>query len=178
MVKKKRIRIRELVKDIWNGMSNSQLMEKYSLTAKELRRAFEKLIDTEGVDFTALYRSPLRRKITFDGETRREAQRYSIAFTVPIHETHSPQIRGTVRDISEHGIGVSGISAAPGEIKSFVILPRHPPGIEPIELDAECRWSNTVAGTSEPVAGFRTTSITDRNRNGLMKLAQFVAIKQ
>ena len=177
MIRKKRIRIRELVTDIWQGKSNSQLMEKYRLTPKELRRAFEKLIDIEGVDFTALYRPPISPETSAGNDSGRQNPRHSIAFKVPIHESHSPEVRGAVRDISEYGFGVSGINATPGEIMSFVILPKHPSGIGRIELDAECRWSNTENGTSEPVAGFRTTNITDQNLVGLRKLVEFVAIK-
>jgi hypothetical protein len=177
MTRKKRIRIREFVQDIWSGLSNLQLMEKHRLSPRELRRAFEKLIDLEGVDFTALYRPPIHPEINISDACSRKTERHNIAFRVPIYEPHSPDVQGAVRNISDQGIGISGIEATPGEIKSFVIESKHPAGIEQIQLHAECRWTDTDSTTSEPVGGFRMTRITRRNRIELQRLVEFVSVR-
>lgn len=176
MSPKKRMKLKDFVQDVWAGMNNLELMQKYNLTANELRRAFQKLIDIESVDFTALYREPVRYDSPTADGSRRECPRRSVAFEVPIYEVHSPAVKGMVRDITEEGVGVSGIKAAPGELKTFVVVPAKLKGLEKIEFDAECRWAGMQTGTNEPVGGFQIKRISQEHVHVLRKLVGYVTI--
>ncbi len=52
---KRKIRAKEFVRDLRNGMSDRQLMEKYALSAEQLRSVFRKLVDRGAVDEMELF---------------------------------------------------------------------------------------------------------------------------
>jgi hypothetical protein len=52
---KRKIKGKEFVRDLRNGMADRQLMEKYALSAGQLRSVFRKLVDSGAIDEMELY---------------------------------------------------------------------------------------------------------------------------
>jgi hypothetical protein len=52
---KRKIRAKEFVQDLRNGMSDRQFMEKYALSPDQLRKLFRKLVDSGTIDEMQLY---------------------------------------------------------------------------------------------------------------------------
>jgi len=52
---KRKIRGKEFVRDLRNGMDDGQFMEKYDLSAEQLRKLFRKLVDSGIIDEMELY---------------------------------------------------------------------------------------------------------------------------
>ena len=52
---KRKIRGKEFVRDMRNGMHDRQFMEKYALSAEQLRKLFRKLVDSGIIDEMELY---------------------------------------------------------------------------------------------------------------------------
>jgi len=52
---KRKIRAKEFVQDLRNGMGDRQLVEKYALSAEQLRSVFRKLVDSGTIDEMELF---------------------------------------------------------------------------------------------------------------------------
>jgi hypothetical protein len=52
---KRKIKGKEFVRDLRNGMADRQLMKKYALSAGQLRIVFRKLVDSGAIDEMELY---------------------------------------------------------------------------------------------------------------------------
>lgn len=52
---KRKIGAKEFVRDLRNGMGDRQFMEKYALSAEQLRRVFRKLVDRGAIDEMELF---------------------------------------------------------------------------------------------------------------------------
>ena len=61
---KKRIRVKEFVADITDGVDDPGLMAKYSLSEKELKKVFQKLIEADFITDVELWE---RSKLTESG---------------------------------------------------------------------------------------------------------------
>jgi hypothetical protein len=73
----------------------------------------------------------------------RKLRRHLLVVPLIIYESINPDLKGTLHDVTEEGLGTSGIQAVVGEVKSFVI-PCHPfVDMDEIRLDAKCIWSRT-----------------------------------
>jgi hypothetical protein len=81
---------------------------------------------------------------------------------VDVYESQHPEIRGTLRDVTIKGIGIAGIKAGVGEIKSLVISTDKVEGINPIEFEAKCRWSRQEPESGEWLAGLEIMTISEK----------------
>ena len=87
---KRKIRAKPFLRDIRNGLSNVELMEKYILSERQLSRVFQRLVDAGAIDEvelfirTSLDDSPLIEAFV---ETRRDLQqRDNLGQTAPSHD--------------------------------------------------------------------------------------------
>jgi uncharacterized protein (DUF433 family) len=120
---KRRIDTKELVTDIRSGVTDVELMEKYKLSSRGLQRVFAKLVDSGAVmadDISG-------RSIAYDDSVALKRGRGSIRalpiLSIDIHEKSNPQIIGRIKDLSEVGVGVRGLEAQVGELKSLLVVP-------------------------------------------------------
>ena len=74
-----------------------------------------------------------------------------------------------VRDISEMGVGTSGIEAKFCEKRTFVVICNEFVDVDPIEFDAVCRWAKQ-AEEGEYHAGFEIVHISNEDLAELRKL--------
>lgn len=170
---KRKINAREMVNDVQGGMSDPDLMAKYRVSAKGLESVLRKLVLAGVLTWDEIDdRSPMLQD-TVIIEERRTASRFYPEFQVDAFLADGRRTYGAVRDLSEHGLQVSGIATETGEVTTFLIQTDHVPEIDPFIFEAECRWSNPELD-GEPVAGFKITYISETAAQRLRKLIRLV----
>jgi hypothetical protein len=174
MSSRKMIKAKVLASDIWAGLSNSELMAKYKLSARGLRKAMRQLVDagflqtdevTEGLPDD--YHNRLSDFI-------RKQERYYIDFELVVCDAVDPAIRGLLIDIHEDGLRVTGIPAKVGEIKKLVVLGDEFGGVDPFELEVRCQWSRMASRSGDAEAGFGITGKSEENLSALRRLIEVV----
>lgn len=170
----RRVSTREIVSDIRRGATNEELMRKYRLTPTGLQNAFKLLVDTRAIGADEVGgREPLRFEAVVP-QGIREMERYYLDFDLPIIDTGPPEIAGKVRDMTEKGIGIVGIPARVGEVKTLLVLHEEFVVIEPFLFEAQCRWVRLSELDGTIAAGFRIMSITPEDLQQLKQLLQLV----
>jgi uncharacterized protein (DUF433 family) len=165
-----------MVDDLRSGMSDSELMNKYGLSAEGLRRAFQGMIDAKVITIDDLYATSPSHYDTVFVENMREVPRYHLAVEVVIYELRHPQIKGQLINIGEKGIGIKGIEARIGETKTFII----PTGafslafspLDPVRFDANCVWARKEPITGQWYSGFEIAYISKKCWDDLERLLQ------
>ena len=170
MPTKHKIKAGDAVRDIRSGMSDSQLMDKYGLSAKGLRRSFDMLIEGNAITLDDLYAPSPPVHDTVFVETIRELPRHYLAIAVDIYEVKRPEIKDILSNVTEKGLGIIGMSAGIGEIKTLVIPAGDFIESDPILLEAQCRWAEEEKDTGEWLAGFKITRISDKSLDDLRRL--------
>lgn len=160
MTRKREIRAADVMKDIHGMKSSAEIMEKYRLSRKGLRSVFRKLVDAR-----VLTKEDLRnwvkqtRRIEL-AKGRRRFPRRSIRFPWLVCDPEDSAVMGFVRDISLRGVGVEGIKAKVGEIRTLRLRSSELAQSSTFEFKVECRWINGRGEyDGEQAAGFEITSI-------------------
>lgn len=104
-------------------------------------------------------------------EERRQFPR--IPYMVSIYDLQRLHIQGALRDISEGGVGIKGIEAEVGEIKTFIIPVDEIPDIDALVFHGQCRWV-TRDDDGSCIAGFEITRISKENLQLLGKLIHYL----
>jgi uncharacterized protein (DUF433 family) len=166
----------DIVEDIRAGMSDSELMEKYGLSSEGLGFALQTLTDTKVISLQDLYGSSLSEQDTVAVESTRVLPRSYLAITVHIYESKHPEIKGTLNDITERGVAITGIQAKVGEDAAFIIPTGNFIAIDPIMFAARCQWAEKEKDSGEWLAGFEITSISPKCLDDLRSLIQSASI--
>lgn len=172
----KKIKKDDFISDIRAGLNDFQLMAKYDLSANGLQRAFKALIDDESITLEDLYNRPKTSDDTVFVECMRELPRHYLAIAVEIFELDNPSSKGQLRDITEKGVGITGIKAYTGEIKKFIIPAEKLIEAESIAFEARCVWSK-IESDGECIAGFQILKISKQNLNNLRQLIRCVSFE-
>ena len=90
---------------------------------------------------------------------------------VTICEVGKPGTRYLVWDISENGIGITGITAQVDEMKSLAVVGDEFGEIAPFEFEAQCRWARQLEPEGAICAGFCITRISEQD---VFRLREFV----
>jgi len=165
----------ELVQQIRAGVSDFELMENYGLSSKGLEKAFRTLIDAGAIREEELRGRSQSVYDTVFIESMREIPRYYLALTVEIYDATRPGIKGKLRDITEQGVGITGIPATVGETKTLVIPAGKFSDFQQIVFEAECIWTESEGAGGRFVAGFRIASISEQALSDLKALIRSVA---
>jgi uncharacterized protein (DUF433 family) len=173
---KVRIKIKEIVKDIRAGMTDSDLMRKYSLTPTSLQNILIKLLDLRAITRDMLVTSTAVEEPCLVAERVRQMQRYYLDFEIPVYDPANPEIQGRVRDISESGLGIIGLATASDQLRHFVVLGDAFGVVAPFEVDARCRWYKPEDAEGTHVSGFQITSISEEDLEELKKLIRLVTL--
>ncbi len=181
MPPERKVSVREIVEDIQlRRLTDTQLMEKYKVSAKGLQSVFQKLLDRRAVKSEDIEGRSQPYVDTITLEQRQEHQRHYLPQPVPIYETRDTisiyerkdlHNKGRVNDITERGIGVVGIDANVGDTKAFVIVADEFVELDPFSFDAICRWVQ-LEESGEYSAGFEITKISARALTELQKLIE------
>jgi hypothetical protein len=171
MPPKQQVSIRDIVNDIRSGMADQELMTKYSLSAKGLQRAFEKLVQVNAIAKGEIDTRSQSAADTIFFKGMRELPRNYLVIPIPIHEIgkHAETV-GKIRDITEKGLGITGIEATVGDMKIFAIYPDEFVTVGSLSFKAVCRWMERK-GPGDFVGGF---AITDISADALAKLRQLI----
>jgi len=165
-----RIRIKEVVKDVRSKMKDTELMEKYRLSSEALHMLFNKLLELKALSRDDLFgydASATRDTMTI---SVREFDRYELDFELSVFDAFRPEVRGTVRDITEQGLGVESMDASVGEVKTFLISPDEFLDISPFVFKAECRWHRDQDVEGSTITGFKIIDISPDNLAAMRKL--------
>jgi uncharacterized protein (DUF433 family) len=165
---------RDIVKDIRSGMTDSELLKKYDLSSEGLRFALQTLTDTEVMTLEELYATSSSAYDTVFVENMRELPRHHLSMAVTIYEATRPEVKGTLRDITEKGVGITGISARVGEVKTLVIPAETFIEADKIVFEAKCAWAQTEGTEDQYFAGFQITSISEECFEDLRSLIRSV----
>jgi hypothetical protein len=177
MARKRVIEAKDIVNDIRSGLSEAELMEKYNLSSKGLQSAFQKLIKGGIMMAEEVYGRYQAGADTVTVRNMRSFPRYTLAVAVSIFDLARPKHPGRLRSITERGIGITGIKATVGEIKSFVIPCRDYLEAEQISLEAECRWM--IADEKDRwVGGFQITKISKEDLDLLRELIKLAVLQR
>jgi hypothetical protein len=162
----------DMVKDILSGMSDFDLMEKYSLSSEGLALVFQTLTDTQVISLEEMYGTSSSAHDTVFVEDTRELRRHYLAIGVAIHESGLSEITGILSNITEKGIAITGISAGVGDTKTFVIPTENFIKSDPVMFQARCQWIERERDTGEWLAGFEITIIAKKCLNDLRSLIE------
>lgn len=171
---KGQITAEEVLDDIRSDMIDSEIMQKYHVTAKELRDVYRALCESKSVDIAEMYCRPVYWDNNVDIEPRREFPRLLLAFILPVHDRDNPGARGIVADVTEKGMKLEGMESKVGEKRRLTVNPTRFGDMDPIDFEAECRWSKTEGPDQRPVAGFQITEISDGALRELRRFIRFV----
>lgn len=171
-----RIRIRDVVNDIRNGLDDNELRKKYQLSATGLHGVFKKLLELKAIDADALFGTGLGSTGGMGTSELRELERYRLDFDIPVYRSGVPDIHGRVRDVNERGVGIAGIRAREGERSRLVVLGDSYGFVGTFEFEAECRWSGMDNATGERTSGFLITDISEWDMEELRKLIRLLTL--
>ena len=164
-------RIQMLASDLKSGMANSDIMTKYQLSAEGLGSALKRLLKAKAIspaEFEAF--SNFRNEHSTGGDSR-GTQRNNPIPVVTICEVGKPGTSYLVRDISENGIGITGMKAQVDEMKSLAVVGDEFGEIAPFEFEAQCRWAKQVESDVGMCSGFRITRISEQD---MFRLREFI----
>jgi uncharacterized protein (DUF433 family) len=167
-----KIEARDIVEDIRSGMTDSELMKKYDLSSEGLRFALQKMTDTQVIALKELYATSSSAHDTVFVENMRELPRHHLAMAVDIYEAKRPEIKGMLSDVTEKGIGITGMAARIGETKTFVIPAGDFIEADPILLEARCQWAEEERDTGDWLAGFEIIRISEKCLDDLRRFIQ------
>ncbi len=172
MVLKERRRVAmAIAEDVRSGLTALALKEKYQLSDSGLEKVCKRLF-TEGLLEPANIKD---LGLQFDatapfGHERRQAPRRSPSLQITVSDNSGRGSKGTIKDISEKGLGVRGISGDVGESKTLSILGDDFGLVDPFEVEAECRWVGTEGPGGQRIAGFQIIAISDEDLRRLQEL--------
>jgi hypothetical protein len=173
-----RLTIDQIVSDVFEGLTDLQLMVKYKISwSADLRKVFKRLVTLGVIEEEEFYkRFPTEKKeIVLDVDIlpedilthndAREVARNKLFGNVEICDiTSGPCSQGIqIKDISEFGLMVAPIKVSKNEARHFLIKPAHLDDVGTIELFTECRWTDGIR------AGFKITSASPSNMKELRK---------
>ncbi len=171
------IKVKDIVRDIRAAMSDLQLMQKYHLSSKGLQSVFKKLIEARAVRPEELFdRSPIHAEDSVDIAGVRESSREYIEIAIPICDATNLENLGTIRDVSEKGVGVRGVETQKAETKTLVILAERLFPVEPFKFEAICRWVKRKRAEGIVDSGFEITRISQEALLQFWKLKRLLSL--
>ncbi len=162
----------DFIEDIRSAMSDSDLMKKYALSSDGLRRVFQTLIEAKVISSEELYGTSPSAQDTVFVENMRELPRHHLAMAVDIYEAKRPELKGMLSDVTEKGVGITGMAARIGETKTLVIPAGDFIEAHPILIEARCQWTEKDKDSGEWLAGFQITRISEKCLDDLRRLIQ------
>jgi uncharacterized protein (DUF433 family) len=171
------VRVPDIVRDIRSGASQSDLLKKYSLTSRGLRWALVNLISSGAISWQEVCGNICSSVDELIPDKPRHSKRLEVEAEVPIHDVGNPQVKGTVRNVSERGIGVKGIRATPGELKTLVICADEFGEYTSFPVEAVCKWACRDP-QGDHVAGFEISQISMGSRREFQLFMKMIRMAQ
>ncbi len=170
MIRKRKIRPREVLDEIRSGISEAELRTKYRLSAKGVERLFNLLVANGTIDQSELFQKYPFYERKLSHVERRWEPRVSLNGKVYVYDVLRSST-GTLRDISEKGFRAAGIDCNVGESKSLLIDLQPFIKSDPVLVVAKCRWAETRGHSRKYItAGFEISEISDSDSKLLRSL--------
>jgi hypothetical protein len=173
MSAKQKIKASELVKDLRDGMTNHDVMDKYGLLSEQLTEVFSKLIDAKVMSQAELsFRFPSSRRTIASVQIRQSSRHYPPEM-FRIYDLDDLARELGVHDVSEKGLHVVGMNTSISATVSFLVQAMEFDDIDPFTFDAQCRWTRLERmATEDPIyhAGFEITEIDQHAQEQLSKI--------
>jgi hypothetical protein len=116
-----------------------------------------------------LYGRTPRYDDTVNVGSMRNVPRNYMALSVIIREAENPMNKGAVVDLTEKGVGVTGLHVRENQTKELVIDSGELVDIGLITFEATCRWARQHEDGTR-TSGFEITSISERDLGKLRQL--------
>jgi uncharacterized protein (DUF433 family) len=168
---KNTVRINAVVRDIRSGLAKQELMEKYHLTPRGLSWVSMQLISSGAISWQEVYGKLCSNYPELTPDPPRRSERRRLHFYVPIYADGDPEVVGSVRDVSQHGIGAQGIQAEVGETKTLIIPGDSFGEMGRVSFDARCAWAG-IDLRGEHLSGFEITDFSVGSRQEFQLLIQ------
>ncbi len=169
MTDQRKIKAGEAVKDIRSGMTDSELMEKYKISAIGLRQLFKQLLEAKAIQFSELRARNAPYEDAADLDDFRSSLRDQVTFPLTIYEEINPNNKGMISDISRTGLRIGGVSARTGEVKTFVVPAEHSDLNSPVIFQAVCKWVQAESDSGDS-SGFDLVKVLSGNWGDLQIL--------
>lgn len=167
---KRKVSAREILEDLEQGRNNSELMERYGLSAKGLTSIFRKLINAGAVTESQMQDRMPSVDDTVDLENLRREPRCYPVISLPVSDFEELDKEYAVMDLTEKGLQIIDMEATVGEIRNFLINPVGFSDIEGIKFKAECKWVKLATDDHPKSAGFEIIEIDDPECKKLEKV--------
>ncbi len=173
---KRQIPAGPVVSDIRAGMTNAQLMKRYSISSDMLEKIFKKLQDANMITERDLDGRMLSsQEGVVHGSVRQEPRCYTI-MRLPITDLDNLEADCYVKDLSERGIRIANLKSNVGEKKNFLIQASEFADVQPFSFGAECLWAKTGTDTERHLAGFEIIRISEEDLQQLREFIQSATI--
>ena len=167
------INLNEIAEDIRSGLDGTQLMEKYRMSPRSLRRVSTMLISSGSITWQEIYDKLSTTYKDLVPDKPRGGKRSPVPFDCNIYEMHNEGVLGKVRDIAYKGVGVQGIKAKVGDTKTLVVAKDEFGEFATFTFDAECRWKKRDP-SGEFLVGFEISYISIANLKEFQLLLHLV----
>jgi uncharacterized protein (DUF433 family) len=151
---KKRISAQAIVRDIRSGMTGSEIMDKHKLSVRGLQRVFRKLVDAGWLTRDECVGVLPDEEASITLQKIRQTTRRLPVLSVTLYDKRRPSVTGALRDISDRGLGVSGMHAVIDETRTLVIVPNESLPLSPFSVHVRCRWFKEGDAGLPCTAGF------------------------
>jgi hypothetical protein len=172
MMPSRPINTRAIIADIQSGLGDIPIMEKYQLSPSEYLQVLDKLLAVRAITETATQERKRALLAQPKPETvaKRKLTRNYALFTITIQDADDLSVAGSLNDITEKGLQISGLRAQIGDEKNLLVRSDVFSVVPPLLLRAVCRWIKPGNRAEDPVAGFEITAISRHDIQGLRKL--------
>ncbi len=171
MVAEREISAREIVNDIVSGIGDTELMDKYRLTFRGLQSIYRQLVESKAIESEFLIGRIIPQQSAKKTIITR-SPRKEIYAPLPVEDATNPDVRGTVINIGERGLGVKGLRTIIGQVRKLTIRPDEFFQLRPFTLKAKCRWVKPAHDEREASAGFEIVAIDRENLQELRILIE------
>jgi hypothetical protein len=176
---KRTIKAKDIVNDIRNGLTDSQLITKYGLSMKGLQGVFTKLVQAKAIMPEELFdRAPVLAEDSVTVESIRMDPREKMEITIRVSDAADPKQVGILRDLSLAGIGVRGIEAQRGEVRSFMVQASHIFPVDSFCVNAVCRWVRRRRSDGTIDSGFEITDVTPESKKQLQEFIRLLNFQE
>jgi hypothetical protein len=150
-------------------------MDKYNISLDKLHNIFKQLLDSHALERSELEPLISIPHLRINGGKRRRLHRSYVFVKLPIYDLENLINKGTVVDISEVGLQISGIPSKFGDTKEFLVQADYFADVYPFIFESKCKWSSK-AEDGNLFSGFEITSITEGALEELRKITNLLAL--
>jgi hypothetical protein len=176
---KKQISIKKIVSDIRNGVSDSQLIDKYRISAKGLQSVFRKLVAAR-----ELSPEELRHRMqnyddtgTLEFDTLQFTPGQTLTCLVTVHDSLSPEFRGSICEVTDDGFMITGMESRTGDTRKLTVATDDFFPIDAFTVEAMCKWARNDGPEDSWIAAFEISKVSEDDKGKLSELARLVKLQ-